>query len=115
MNIQTKIAVAVLILLAVGMIFMLVRKKKIGLRYALPWVFMAGVILILDIFPEVISILAEIFGISVPVNMLFFCGFCLLLWIVFKQTAHISVLSEKVKKLTQEIALLKREMEDEQK
>jgi len=40
-------------------------------------------------------------------NMLFFAGFCFSLAIIFSLSVAISRLSERVKKLSQEIALLK--------
>ncbi|MFR6392029.1 MAG: DUF2304 domain-containing protein [Roseburia sp.] len=44
--------------------------------------------------------------------MLFFLGVCLALAILFMQTVAISNLSEKVKKLTQEEALMNKTVDD---
>ena len=51
-------------------------------------------------------------GIELPINMLFFLGFCFSLIIIFSLTKTVSDLAHKVKRLTQELALLKRDMEN---
>jgi hypothetical protein len=44
--------------------------------------------------------------------MLFFFGFCLAVVIIFSLSMTISSLSEKVKKLSQEIAIIRKDMYD---
>ena len=55
---------------------------------------------------------SEIVGIAVPINMVFFLGFCFLLLIVFELTQVISKMSEHIKYLAQKIALLEKEGKD---
>ena len=111
MNIRLQIVIGVII---VGMLFIIanmVRKKKIDLRYALSWICLAVLLLILDIFPHIMEKLAELIGIKTPSNMVFFLGFILLVIVIYSLTASVSRLSNKTKRLTQELALLREELE----
>lgn len=103
-------AVLVIFALLVRMIW----KKKIDLRYALPWLCLCIGMLVLDFFPGITSGLAELMGISLPINMMFFLGFCFCLLIIFTITMSLSRMVRKQKQLAQELALLRREVEEMQ-
>ena len=45
-------------------------------------------------------------------NLIFFAGFCFALLIIYSLSLAISRLSVRVKKLTQELALLQKKLED---
>ncbi len=109
MNIKIQIFVALFIVLALVIITNMIRKKSLELRYALAWLLVGISILVLDLFPQLITWMAEIVGIVVPVNMLFFLGFCFSLGIIFILTIAVSRMSIKVKNLAQELALFEKE------
>lgn len=111
MNIRLQIVIGVIIIGVLVLIVNMVRKKKIDLRYALSWICLAIVLLLLDIFPGIMEWMAELIGIKTPSNMVFFFGFLLLVIIIYSLTASVSRLSNKTKQLTQELALLREEME----
>ena len=83
MNIRTQIIVAVIVLAAFAYLIGKIRKNKLELKYALSWIVMGALILLLDFFPGIIAKLAEICGIGMPINMIFFLGFCFLLALTF--------------------------------
>ena len=68
----------------------------------------------LDLFPSIISHLAQIMGIDTPINMLFFLGFCFSLAIIFVLTIAISRMSIRIKELTQELALFEKREKDKE-
>lgn len=109
MNTRTQILVIVIAVLVLLMIGQLIRKKKMELKYALLWIILSISILILGIFPQLITVLANFFGVQTPVNMLFFVGFCFSLLIIFSLSTALSRNSEKIKKLAQELALLEKQ------
>ena len=109
MNVRLQIIVAVVIFVALGVIVNMIRKKALELRYALAWLIVGAGVLILDIFPGVMEMMASLLGIYSPVNMLFFLGFCFSLIIIFVLTVAVSRMSIRVKELTQELALHERE------
>ncbi|BDF17143.1 hypothetical protein CLOSCI_02441 [[Clostridium] scindens ATCC 35704] len=112
MTIKIQIIIAILIIIALGIIINMIRKKRLELRYALAWLLVGGGILILDCFPGLITWLAARVGIANPVNMLFFFGFCFSLAIIFILTIAISRMSIRIKQLAQRIGLDEKKKED---
>ena len=110
MSIKLQILIIIVILLAMLYIIRHVRNKSMDFRYALLWLFVCICVLILTVFPKMLTALAEILGIASPVNMLFFLGFCLSIVIIFTLSIALSNLTDKVKKLSQEIAILREDM-----
>lgn len=111
MSLRLQIVIGFIVLAMILCIANMVRKKKIDLRYALSWLCLAVIILLLDIFPQIVFGFAELIGISVPSNMVFFVGFIFVVILIYSVTVSVSRLSLKVKRLTQELALLREEME----
>lgn len=116
MNIRIQILIVVITLLAMFYVINKIRNKGIELKYSLVWLALGTGIIIFTCFPKLTTWLAHILGISQPMNMLFFAGFCFMLPIIFSLSVSVSRLSNKVKRLTQEMALLeeqKRKAEEE--
>lgn len=112
MNSRIQIIVAIVIVLALCVIINMIRRKALELRYALTWLGVGAVVLILDLFPGIMSKLSGLMGIALPSNMLFFLGFCFSLAIIFGLTIAVSKMSTRINDLTQEMALyMKREEE----
>lgn len=110
MSVKLQILIIVVILLAMLYIVDHVRKKSIDFRYALLWLFVCICVLVLTVFPKLLTVLAEILGIASPVNMLFFLGFCLSIVVIFTLSIALSNLTDKVKKMAQEIAIIRKDM-----
>lgn len=116
MNIRIQILIVVITLLAMFYVINKIRNKRIELKYSLVWLALGTGIIIFTCFPKLTTWLAHVLGISQPMNMLFFAGFCFMLPIIFSLSVSVSRLSNKVKRLTQEMALLeeqKRKAEEE--
>lgn len=111
MNVRLQIVIGVIIVAMIFYIANMVRRKKIDLRYTLSWMCLGVVLLLLDIFPGIMEWLADLIGIKTPSNMVFFFGFILIVILVYSLTTSVSRLSDKSKKLTQEVALLREELE----
>ena len=109
MDIKIQIIIAAGVIIAMGIIVNMIRKKNLELRHALTWLAVGVSILILDCFPNLISWISAKIGIASPVNMLFFFGFCFSLLIIFTLTIAMSRMSIRMKQLAQEVALLKEE------
>ena len=115
MTLRLQIIVGVLIVLSILVIANMVCRRKLELKYALVWFLVGGVVLIFDIFPQLLGTVTRWMGIDLAVNMLFFLGFVFSLLIIFTLTVAVSKLSEKVKRLTQEVALLEEKMQKQEK
>lgn len=105
MNLKIQIIVCIVIILALCMIVNMIRKKALELKYALIWLGVGIVVLVLDLFPASMEWMSNLIGIQLPANMLFFFGFCFSLIILFSLTVVISRMSIKIKDLAQELAL----------
>lgn len=112
MSFRLQVIICVVVLLMFAALIHMIWKKKIDLRYALPWLCLCAGMLILDFFPGITSWLAGIMGVSLPINMMFFLGFCFCLMIIFMITMSLSRMTRKQKQLAQEVALLRRKLEE---
>lgn len=115
MSLKIQIIIAVIVVLALIGIANMVRKEALDLKFALSWMVVGGIVLIMDIFPGIMNWLVHLLGIQLPVNMLFFFGFCFTLLLVFTLTIKVSKQSEQLKRLTQEMALIQEQLEGQQK
>jgi hypothetical protein len=112
MELRVRIIIGIIIVLAFIYICHAIKTKYIDIRHSLIWMVVAIVLLILDLFPALLEKVTVLFGFALPVNMLFFLGFCLTIIIIFSLTAKVSKMSDQVKRLTQEMALLNKEFEE---
>ncbi|WP_423217383.1 DUF2304 domain-containing protein [Streptococcus equinus] len=97
--------ISIVIILFVVYSFHLIKKDKLSIRYSLSWYILSVILLIAVWFPNLLVILANIFGIYSPINLVFFVGFCLSLWILFSLTRVVSIQTSKIKSLAQQVAL----------
>ena len=89
----------------------LIRRGKLKERYSLLWL-LASVVLLALSSTQGILFLSHVLGIYYPPSALFLVAFLFLLLITLHFSVVISELSEKNKRLAQEIALLRRDMDD---
>ncbi len=93
-------------------IFRQIKRKRLDLRYVCSWIVLCIIIVILALQPGLLEMLANLTGIATPVNMLFFFGFCLGMGIIFTLSVAISHLNENVKRLAQELAIVREQVYD---
>lgn len=108
-----KLRIYVVTLSIIFLIYLInmIRRNKINLKYILSWISISIGILIIAIFPKLLTLFANFLGVSDPMNALYFVGFIFLIIVVFSLTVAQSRLSDKVKLLSQEIALISYEKE----
>ena len=109
-----KIQVIIIILASIGILYTgnLVRVKRLELKYALVWFFVGVLVIIFAANKSWLQGLSNLLGIELPINMLFFVGFLFVIMIIFTQTIVISNLTRKSKRLTQEVAMLNKRIDD---
>lgn len=91
----------------------LIRRGRLKERYALLWLFSSLLMLGLSLSRDILEGISKIAGIYYPPSLLFLMAFLFLLLINLHFSVVLSELSEKNKRLTQEIALLKFEIDKE--
>lgn len=100
-----------ILILAMLVIVNMIRKRKLELKYALAWMAVIISMLIVDGFPPILSFLSYLFGIATPVNTLFLLGFVFALVLIFVLTVTVSRLSDRIRQLSQAVALNEKEIE----
>ena len=89
----------------------LIRRGRLKERYSLLWLCASALLLILSLSREVLEYLSHAMGIYYPPSLLFLLAFLFLLLITLHFSVVLSGLSEKNKKLAQELALLQKEIQ----
>ena len=115
MDIRMRIFIGIIMVLAFIYVCTAIKRRVIDIRHALVWLVVCILLLILDIFPALLEGISKLLGFALPVNMLFFLGFLLAIVIIFGLSAKVSKLNEQVKQMTQDLALLKNELEEKTK
>ena len=109
----------IFMLLAVALyfviLFKLLQKKRLNLKYTLLWIISGFLMLVLAAFPKTLNIFANMIGVYEPTNALFALIFFCIIMILMSLTAIVSKLNERVKRLTQSIALLEKRMRDQER
>lgn len=85
----------------------LIRRGLLKEQYALLWLASAVILLILSVWRGLLDMIAHVLGVAYPPSLLFMVAFLFLLLIVLHFSVIISDFSEKNKRLSQEVTLLK--------
>ena len=111
---STTIQVIIIVLAGLGILYIgnLVRVRRLELKYALIWFLVGVLVIIFAANKDWLQGLSRLLGLALPLHMLFFVGFLFVLMIIFTQTIVISNLTRKSKRLTQEVAMLNKRIDD---
>lgn len=85
----------------------LIRRGMLKEQYSLLWLMAAVILLVLSVWRELLDKIALTIGVAYPPSLLFLVVFLFLLMIVLHFSVIISELSEKNKRLSQELAILR--------
>lgn len=113
---QWTLIVGVLVYLFI--IFMLLKKHKLSVKYSILWLACGFVMLIFACFPYVVYVLRALTGVEVVSNLIFLLVIAFMMFILLSLSAAVSGAIEKLKRLTQTNALLEkrvRELEEKLK
>lgn len=110
-----RVLLIVVSLLTTFYILKKIRQSKLQIEYAIFWILFAGVLIVFSLFPWLVSMLTRLIGMQLPVNFIFMFFIFVLLVKMFLMTIELSALENKVKDLTQELALEEKERADELK
>jgi len=90
----------------------LIRRGRLKEKYSLLWLFAGIILLIFSLSRGLLEYVSSLLGIYYPPSLLFLLAFMFLLLITLHFSVVISGLSDKNKKLAQEVALLRQEMQE---
>lgn len=112
---RLRIAILIAVLVYFLIVFHLLKRKTLHLKYTLLWLTSGIAMFALAIWPQILLSLTNIVGIYDPTNALFVAALFFVIMILMSLTAIVSKLNDKNKRLIQTIALLEkriRELED---
>lgn len=107
-------SVAFSIVVAVGMVLavlIMLRSSKLREKYAILWLVVGGVTIILGIFPGLLDWAAGLVGIKVPANLLFALSIVLLVGVGLHVSRELTVLEEETRTLAEEVAILRQSVD----
>lgn len=92
-----------------------IRHAKLQIEYAIFWLLFAGMLLVISIFPNLMIQLTRAVGMQSPINCVFLLVIFTLMIKLFMQTIEHSQLEDKLKQLTQRLAIEEKLREEERK
>ncbi|CAM3548369.1 DUF2304 domain-containing protein [Nocardioides zeicaulis] len=97
--------------LTLVVIFEMLRRQRLREKYAVIWVVVVVATVLLAVFPQMLTASADVLGVEVPANLLFFGAIMLLLFISIQLSYEIGRLEERTRTLAEEIALIRLQVE----
>lgn len=92
----------------------LVRRRRLREEYSILWLFGSIIVLVLSVKQDWLNWISDLAGISYPPSFLFLVGMFFIVMILVHFSIVISKLMKMNKRLTQEIALLKSSLSQEE-
>lgn len=87
-------------------LFNLVRSRRLREKYVALWMVVGLVVIALSLFPTLLGRVAQLVGVAVPSNLLFFLAIMLLLGVCLQLSLEISRVEEKSRTLAEHVAIL---------
>lgn len=94
------------------LLFLLLKKRSLHLKYTLLWIFSGVLMLALATFPKLLNWFAALVGIYAPTNALFALMFFCVIMVLMSLTAIVSKQTERIKKMAQQLALQEKRIRD---
>lgn len=111
MPIRQQIVAMIIAFLLFFVIYLLVKRRKLRDEYSWIWLIIGFVIVLLTLWYDLLVKITGFIGAVLPTSTLFFFAIVLLLLICMQFSIVISKLTNQVKDLTQEVSILKSEIE----
>ena len=92
-----------------------IRQSKLQIEYAIFWIIFSLILLIFSLFPFLVAMMTRAIGMELPVNFIFLLFILILILKAFFQTIETSTLENKVRNLTQRLAIEEKERQEELK
>lgn len=99
-------------LLTLIFVLELLRRGILRERFAALWLLVSGGLVLLALVPTILEHAADLLGIEVPSNLLFVAGGFLLLIVSVQLSYEVSLLDARTRRLAEEVALLRFEMDE---
>lgn len=112
MNITLQISFIIGLTGFLGLIIFFLRKKMLSLKYILLWLFSISAMLIVSVFPNILTFAANILGFKLASNAVFSLLMGFIIVILLSLTSIASRQTERIKTLVQAVALLEKRIRE---
>ncbi len=110
------ITIRIILLLAIGGYFVilwsLLSKKQLTLKYTLLWILIGILLFVLVLFPQILAVISRLLGFQENMNALYVCLIGFVYILLVSLTAIDSKQSEDIKNLVQENAMLEKRVRE---
>ena len=115
MSLTARIVSALLAAAVVAIILKLQRRGGLGSGYGLLWMATSGVMLVLAAAPDVTDTVGDWLGVNYTPSLVFMAALGFVLIVLVQYSSELTRTEQRIQVLMEEVALLRREIEDQQK
>ena len=98
-------------LVTLVLLFEMMRRQRLREKYAVFWAVVAVLTLVVALFPGLLEWIANLVGVAVPSNLLFFAASMLLLVVSVQHSSELGRLEDRTRTLAEEVGLLRLQLE----
>lgn len=95
------------------LLFEMMRRRRLREKYAIVWALVAFTVLLLAVFPVILTEATDLLGLQLPSNLLFFGASVVILAMTLQHSSELGRLEERTRTLAEELALLRLEQQRE--
>ncbi|MDR0848361.1 MAG: DUF2304 domain-containing protein [Propionibacteriaceae bacterium] len=95
-------------------VLLLLRSRKISEKYAILWLVVGLAAIVLAAYPALLGYIATAVGIQVASNLLFALAILLLVGVAMHLSLEVSRLEDRVRRLAEEAAILREQVESDE-
>lgn len=99
-------------LLTLGVVIEMLRRGRMRERHAIWWLVAGTLALIVGIFPGTLNWAGQVFGVAVPVNLVFFVSIAVLFLVCIQHSTELTALESKTRSLAERSALQELRIEE---
>ena len=103
-------SVAFSLVTSIGMVLavlLMLRVGKLREKYAVLWLIVGGLSIVLGLFPSLLDFAASAVGVRVPANLLFALSIVLLVGVGLHVSRELTILEDETRILAEEVAILR--------
>lgn len=97
----------ILAIIMVAVVLVMLRNGRLREKYAILWLIIGGLTIILGIFPRLLNWAASVVGVVVPANLLFSLSILLLVGVSLHVSRELTILEDETRILAEEVAILR--------
>lgn len=108
---MTNLAALLLAIAIVALVLEMLRRKVFREKYAILWLFVGVLTVVLAAFPGLLDLAAQLVGVQLPSNLLFILSIFMLMGVCLHLSWELSVLEDETRTLAEEAGILRAQLE----